>query len=285
MKMLDQFKTLPQYILPQHLLSRLMFRFARIQNPNIKNPYTKWFVKQFGIDMDEALESNPEGYQHFNDFFTRELKKGARPIDRGRKSIASPVDGTLSQCGNIVDGRIFQAKGRYFNLIELLGGSVSRAKAFENGRFSTIYLSPSNYHRIHLPLKGSLREMVHIPGRLFSVSPATTRAVPGLFARNERVAAIFDTAAGPMAMVMVGAIFVGSIETRWAGMVTPPPARDVTLTDYSGQDISYKKGEEIARFNMGSTVVLLYGHDAISWIDEFKAGKTVQMGEKIGALA
>lgn len=276
----DYLKALPQYLMPGHLVSRLIHAFTRLRHPGIKNRFTSWFVKQFNVNMDEALESDPLAYEHFNAFFTRELKPGARPVVSGAEQLASPVDGAVSQAGEIIDGRIFQAKGHDYTLEQLLGGSAKRAAPFQGGSFATIYLSPRDYHRIHMPIDGTLHEMVHVPGRLFSVSPATTRVIPGLFARNERVISLFDTAVGPMALVKVGAVNVGSIETVWAGEVTPPAGRVVRNRRYEGEEaITLKKGEEMGRFNMGSTVILVFGPDAIEWSGAIRAGEPVRLGQ------
>lgn len=280
---IDYLKALPQYLMPGHLVSRLIYRFTRIRNPRIKNSFTHWFIKQFGINLDEAIESDPSAYEHFNAFFTRELKPGVRPIIEGEANVACPVDGAVSQAEPIRDGRVFQAKGHDYSLETLLGGSTERAAPFQGGIFTTIYLSPRDYHRIHMPVTGTLKEMVHVPGRLFSVNPATARVIPDLFARNERVVSIFDTAFGPMAMVKVGAVNVGSVETVWAGEVTPPAGRVVRAWHYEGAEaITLQKGEEMARFNMGSTVVLVFGPDAIEWAEGIKAEEKVQLGQLLG---
>lgn len=284
-KYLDYLKALPQYLMPGHLVSRLIHAFTRIRYPGIKNRFTAWFVKQFDVNMDEAAESDPLAYEHFNAFFTRELKKGARPIISTADQLACPVDGTVSQAGEIIDGRIFQAKGHDYSLEQLLGGSAKRAAPFMGGSFTTIYLSPRDYHRIHMPLDGRLQEMVHVPGRLFSVSPATTRVIPGLFARNERVVSLFETEMGPMALIKVGAVNVGSIETVWAGEVTPPAGRVVRARRYEGDEaITLKKGEEMGRFNMGSTVIILFGPDAIEWAAGVEPGAPVKLGQAIATL-
>ena len=281
--LVDYLKALPQYIIPGHLVSRLIHRFTRIRNPRIKNPFTRWFIKQFGINLDEALLGDPSDYEHFNAFFTRELKPGVRPIVEGDDTIACPVDGAISQATPIRDGRVFQAKGHDYSLETLLGGSAERAAPFQGGIFTTIYLSPRDYHRIHMPVTGTLREMVHVPGRLFGVFPATTRVIPGLFARNERVVSIFDTELGPMAMVKVGAVNVGSIETVWAGEVTPPAGRVVRSWHYESDDaITLEKGEEMGRFNMGSTVILIFGPDAVEWAEGIEAEQKVRLGQLLG---
>lgn len=281
----DYLKALPQYLYPHHPLSRLMHAATRCRCRALKDPFTRWFVRRFGIDMSEAVETDPLAYPHFNAFFTRALREGARPPAEGEGALSSPVDGTVSQIGAIRDGEIFQAKGRSFDLTTLLGGDEARAAPFRDGAFSTIYLSPRDYHRIHMPLAGRLTEMVHVPGRLFSVNPATTRVVPGLFARNERVAALFDTEAGPMAVVMVGAIFVGSVETVWAGEVTPPACRRVVRWDYrESEAIELARGAELGRFNMGSTVILLFGRDRIAWETPVVADTPLRMGQRIGTV-
>ncbi|MCK5639169.1 MAG: phosphatidylserine decarboxylase [Gammaproteobacteria bacterium] len=281
----DYLKAWPQYLLPGHLLSLLMLSITRIRLNAFKNPFTDWFIKRFKVDMSEAEESNPHAYPHFNAFFTRTLKEGARTITADKTELASPVDGAVSQAMPIREGRIFQAKGHDYSLKALLGGSAKRAAPFEGGDFTTIYLSPRDYHRIHMPIDGTLRSMIHVPGRLFSVSPATTRVIPGLFARNERVVAIFDTEIGPMAVVMVGAIFVAGIETVWSGLVTPPAGRTIRSWNYTGDEVvQLNKGEELGRFNMGSTVILAFGPNALDWADTLVADAPVRMGEKIASI-
>lgn len=278
--LIDYLKALPQYLMPGHLISRMTHAFTRIRHPAIKNRFTVWFIGHFKVNMDEALVSDPHGYEHFNAFFTRELKPGVRPIVDGADQLACPVDGAVSQASPITNGRIIQAKGHDYSLLELLGGSSERAGPFHGGSFATIYLSPRDYHRIHMPVTGTLREMVHVPGRLFSVNPATTRVIPGLFARNERVVCLFDTAVGPMAMVNVGAVNVGSIETVWAGEVTPPAGRTVRSWHYEGDKaITLEKGAEMGRFNMGSTVIVIFGPEAVDWADEIQTGAPVRLGQ------
>ncbi len=279
----DYLKSWPQYLLPGHLLSRIMQGITRIRYRPFKNALIDWLVRNYGVNMDEAVQSDPHGYDHVNAFFTRALKPEARAIADGPYDIACPVDGAVSQAGRIEEGRIFQAKGHDFGLLELLGGSEQRAAPFQGGSFATLYLSPRDYHRIHMPLDGTLTEMVHIPGRLFSVNAVTTRMVPGLFARNERVAALFDTAAGPMAVVMVGAIFVGSIETVWSGVVTPPAGRVVRRWRYDkgGEPTRFARGDEIGRFNMGSTVILLFGPQAIDWTSGVIPDTAVRLGQRL----
>ncbi|MDO9163088.1 MAG: archaetidylserine decarboxylase [Methylococcaceae bacterium] len=280
----DTLTTLPQYLLPHHAMSGLMSKLTHCENKTWKNLFIREIIKHYGVNMDEALQPDINAYKSFNHFFTRELKPGVRPLVDEQGAIASPADGVVSQAGNITDGNIFQAKGKSFTAIDLLGGSAERAEPFNNGVFSTIYLSPKDYHRLHMPLTGTLREMVHVPGRLFSVNTATTRSVPGLFARNERVVAIFDTEAGPMALVLVGAIFVASVETVWHGVVTPPTVSTVKTWQYQDNAPILQKGEEMGRFNMGSTIIVLFGKDAVQWAEDFSAEKPVKLGEKVGQV-
>ncbi len=281
MSLKENLIALPQYLLPQHTLSNWLAKLTHSKNPLIKNPFIKQIIKIYGVDMSEALEPNPSQYASFNQFFTRELRPDARPLTTEKFAVASPADGVVSQAGAITDGEIFQAKGKSFTATALLG-SAERASAFNNGIFSTIYLSPKDYHRLHMPLTGTLREMVHIPGKLFSVNGATTNAVPGLFARNERVVAIFDTEVGPMALVLVGAIFVSSIETVWHGVVTPPTIRTARSWQYQDAAPTINIGEEMGRFNMGSTIIMLFGKDKVEWQPQLAAGRAVKLGELIG---
>ena len=271
-----------QYPLPHHLISRLVGFLAQTRVGWLKNVLIKQFIKIFKVDMSEAEQPNGSQYENFNQFFTRPLKEGVRPVISLDHSMACPVDGTVSQLGAIDYGRIFQAKGHSYSVLELLGGDIERAAPFMGGQFATIYLSPKDYHRIHMPVKGTLKQMVHVPGRLFSVNPATTENVSGLFARNERVVAIFDTDYGPMAMVLVGAMIVASIETVWSGQVTPLN-RDVAVTQYNNtQGITLEKGEEMGRFKLGSTIVMLYGQEMTEFLDSMQAGTATRMGEHFG---
>lgn len=277
-----------QRLLPTHLLSRVVHWFMRIEIRWLKNLVIKQFMAGFRISLDEAVVQDPTQFRSFNEFFTRALRPELRPLAADPQALVSPVDGKVYQFGRIENGRIFQAKGQSFDATELLGGDAERAAPFINGSFATIYLAPNNYHRIHAPLSGKLREMVHVPGQLFSVNPATARALPGLFARNERVACLFDTAAGPMAVVLVGALFVGSIETVWAGEITPPAGRTVKLTRYPDEGrsaISLARGQELGRFNMGSTVILLFGPQAVEWANTVKPDLSVQMGQALARVA
>jgi len=277
----ESLTTLPQYILPHHFLSNVMSKFTHSKIKVWKNIMISQIIKIYGVNMSEAKEQDINNFESFNHFFTRELKPGVRPTSSVENAIACPADGAVSQAGLIEQGDIFQAKGKSFTAIDLLGGDAERAKPFENGSFTTIYLSPKDYHRLHMPIKGTLTEMIHIPGRLFSVNGATANSVPGLFARNERVACMFDTELGPMALILVGAIFVSSVETTWHGVVTPPSIDSVRSWQYKEDAPVIDKGEEMGRFNMGSTIIVLFGKDKIKWEEEFKAGKKVQLGEMI----
>jgi len=278
----ESLTTLPQYILPHHFLSKVMSKFTHSECKVWKNLMISQIIKAYGVNISEAKEQNINNFASFNHFFTRELKDGVRPITSIENSVACPADGAVSQAGLIEQGEIFQAKGKSFTALDLLGGDAETAKPFENGLFTTIYLSPKDYHRLHMPIKGTLTEMIHIPGRLFSVNAATANSVPGLFARNERVACLFDTELGPMALILVGAIFVSSVETTWHGVVTPPSIESVRSWKYQDDAPVIDKGEEMGRFNMGSTIIVLFGKDKVEWEADFKAGKKVQLGEMIG---
>lgn len=283
--LIERLKAALQYPLPQHALSRLVWRVARAGQPRLKHWLIRVFIRRYGVDMSEAEQTAPDAYPSFNAFFTRALRAGARPIDAAANAVVSPVDGTVSQCGTLAGERLIQAKDRDFGLRELLGGDAVLAAPFQNGAFATLYLSPRDYHRVHMPLSGTLRHMLHVPGRLFSVNPATTRAVARLFARNERVAAIFETAAGPMAVVMVGALNVGSIETVWAGEITPPRGRYPRYWYYDeDRTVRLEKGAELGRFNLGSTVILLFGPDCLRWEPWLASGAPLRLGARIGSL-
>ena len=283
--MLDKLFVLSQYVTPQLAVSRLAGRLADSEStPALKNRVIKWFIGRYGVNMSEAAEPDFTAYPTFNAFFTRALKPGARTIDPAPETLTSPVDGAISQIGQISTDRVFQAKGQSFSLTELLGGDDERAEPFREGEFATIYLSPKDYHRIHMPMAGTLKEMVYVPGKLFSVNPVTAENVPNLFARNERVACLFDTEAGPMAMVLVGAMIVGSVETTWAGVVAPNSGK-VAQWQYRGDDaVQFEKGQEMGRFRLGSTVVLVMPKGAVKWQPNQVAEKTVQLGEAFGKL-
>lgn len=270
-----------QHLLPQHALSRLVLHATRIRAPWFKNRLVRGFMKLYTIDMTEAAQIDPLSYGSFNEFFTRALKPDVRRIADRPDEIACPVDGTISEAGRIEGDRLLQAKGRHYTLAELLA-SQRWASRFEGGAFATIYLAPFNYHRVHMPVSGHLRETVYIPGRLFSVNAVTTARVPQLFARNERVLTFFDTAFGEAAFILVGALNVGSMATVWAGDITPAPRR--AATTLPPQEITLQKGAELGRFNMGSTVILLFQAGRAHWHDGVHAGATVQLGQALGTL-
>ena len=275
---------LSQYLLPHHLLSRLIGCAAECRATWFKSRLINWFAKQYQVDMSEAAVEQLDAYEHFNAFFTRALKDGARPLDSSSDAVLCPADGAVSQLGKIEHGRIFQAKGHSFSVLELLGGDSARAAEFMGGEFATIYLSPKDYHRVHMPLAGTLREMVYVPGRLFSVNQTTAENVPELFARNERAVCIFDTERGPMAVVLVGAMIVASIETVWAGLVTPPK-RELKSTRYDAAaraPIELTKGAELGRFKLGSTAIVLFGPEQVQWATDLTASSPVRMGQRLG---
>ena len=279
--MRDRLFILLQYLLPQHGLSRLIHRATRIRVRWFKNLIIRAFVRGFRVDMSEAQETDATAYPSFNAFFTRALNAQARPLPDSAAAVACPVDGSVSQSGLTDAGRVFQAKDRDYALADLLG-EPALAAALTGGAFSTIYLAPYNYHRIHMPLDGQLRRMIYLPGRLFSVNAATVRSVPRLFARNERVVCYFETAAGPMALVLVGALNVGSIETVWAGEITPPHRGAVAHRTYAGSGPELAKGAEMGRFNMGSTVIMLLPKGRAEWESQLAADQTVRLGMAIG---
>ncbi|MBK1673802.1 phosphatidylserine decarboxylase [Ectothiorhodospira shaposhnikovii] len=276
----DWLKALPLYLLPHHGISRLVYRLSRWETRH-KDPVARWFIRRYGLDMSEAVESDPGRYASFNDLFTRALKPGARPLDPAPDTLISPADSRVSQLGRIRDGQLIQAKGHTYSATALLGGDADLAAPFANGHFITLYLPPRDYHRIHMPWNGSLRESVYVPGRLFSVAPFTVKTVPGLFARNERLACLFETDFGPMAMVLVGAINVASIETVWAGEVTPRTPRAPCRWDHRDDPTTLARGEEMGRFNLGSTVILLLPEQVSGWLPELVPGQAVRMGQAL----
>jgi phosphatidylserine decarboxylase len=280
----DWLKSWPLALLPHHLLSRLVRYATRWRLRWWKNLLITRFVRHFRVDMSEAAESSPTQYADFNSFFTRALKSGSRPQPEQPWAISSPVDGRISQIGHISSGRLLQAKGQEFSLIDLLGGNNQRAQPFQEGDFATLYLSPRDYHRVHMPCDARLVETIYIPGRLFSVAPHTTRAIPGLFTRNERLAALFETDAGPMAMVLVGAIFVACMETVWEGVIQPAgPGIEVCSYPREGErSWRFQRGDEMGRFNMGSTVILLYGPGRVEWRPDLGAGQSIRIGQSLG---
>ncbi|GGY78860.1 hypothetical protein GCM10011613_24530 [Cellvibrio zantedeschiae] len=270
-----------QHWVPQHALSRFVGKIANSQNSFVKNTFIEWFIKRYQVDMSLAAEENPRAYACFNDFFTRELKPGIRPICKEPIAIVCPADGAISQLGKIVDGRVFQAKDQDYSVEELLGGDVALAQEFADGDFATVYLSPKDYHRVHMPYGGKLRTMVSIPGDLFSVNTVTAGHVSRLFSRNERVAAIFDTDIGPMAVVLVGAMIVAGIETVWDGELAPMGSREIEFSNYPYQNIVLEKGAEMGRFKLGSTAIILFARDKIKWEAQFIAGAATRVGVKL----
>jgi len=283
--MIEKLKALLIAMLPQHLISRLVYRISRCRIPFVKNNLIRLYLSLFDIDLRDARESNPYAYASWNAFFTRALNEDARPVDDDEDSIVSPVDGTISQLGYLEQGSILQAKGHYYS-VETLVGNTELGEKFHNGAFITVYLSPRDYHRIHMPCDGKLQRMLHVPGRLFSVAPHTVNNIEGIFARNERVNSLFGTQQGPMFLSLVGAINVGAIETCWAGLVTPPAGKALTDTAYGGEEtISMNKGQEMGRFNLGSTIILIFPENTAQWIEQLKPGDRLLMGQKIGTFS
>ncbi|HWG72261.1 MAG TPA: archaetidylserine decarboxylase [Steroidobacteraceae bacterium] len=271
-----------QYLLPQHGLSRLVLAATRVRAAWFKNGLIRGFLELYRVDMAEAAQSDPYCYGTFNEFFTRALKPGARPIAGGAEALVSPVDGRVSEAGTLDRDWLLQAKGRRYTLSALLAEQPWAAR-FAGGSFATIYLAPFDYHRVHMPLRGELEETVYVPGRLFSVNAVTAQLVPGLFARNERVLTLFNTAFGRFALVLVGALNVGSMATVWAGDITPAARRAVTRIP--GPPTTLEKGAELGRFNMGSTVILLFEPNRLRWHPQLQAGCVVRLGQSIGTLA
>jgi phosphatidylserine decarboxylase len=281
MTLTDQIKIAFQRWAPKHAITRLAGLFASAKLGGLTTAIIRLFIKQYKIDMGEALHSDPAHYATFNDFFVRELKEGARPITADPAIIVHPADACVSQFGDIEDGQIIQAKGHSFSAKALLGGDESLTQAFDQGSFATLYLSPRDYHRVHMPCDGVLRQMIYVPGDLFSVNPLTAENIPELFARNERVVCIFDTEFGPMAQVLVGATIVGSIELTWAGTITPPRGNTVYRWDYpatGSSSIVFQKGQEMGRFKLGSTVINLFAKDKITFSDSIVHGESTVLG-------
>ncbi len=283
--MLDTLFILLQRLVPQHGLSRLVGWFARSEIPWIANTFIRGFARHYQVDMSEAAEPSLEAYPSFNAFFTRALLADARPLDSDPAAIVCPADGSVSQIGSITGGSIFQAKGRYFSCENLLG-DAERADPFHNGHFATIYLSPRDYHRVHMPLAGTLTAQTYIPGDLFSVNPTTANNIDSLFARNERLVCYFDTKLGPVAVVMVGAMIVAGISTVWGGQIAPPSKQPVTR-DFTRKPAKVKldRGEEMGQFMLGSTVILLFPEGSISWDERFREGAATRMGARLGMPA
>ena len=272
-------KVLPQYLIPKQAITALAGKLAFAKAGTLTTTVITWFVKRYQVNMAEAAEPNIQAYESFNEFFTRPLKKGARRISKA--DFISPVDGAISQFGDIKADQIFQAKGHQYSTLAMLAGDKSLAASFQNGHFATLYLSPKDYHRIHMPCDGNLKSMTYVPGDLFSVNPTTAQGVPGLFARNERVICEFDSAHGSFVLILVGATIVGSMATIWHGIVNPPRLGSVNTWTYENQTITLKQGEEMGRFLLGSTVVMLFPENTLSFNRAWKPEKPIKLGEKM----
>jgi len=279
----DRFAVLVQYILPKQTLTNLAGRLANSDAGSLTTNLICAFIRRYDVDMSEAADPNPVAYRSFNEFFTRPLRAGARPL--AEADFICPVDGAISQFGHIARNQIFQAKGHHYSTTALIGGDDRLADPFVDGVFATLYLSPRDYHRIHMPVAGRLRQMIHVPGDLFSVNPATARGVPGLFARNERVVCLFDAAFGPFALTLVGATIVGSMATVWHGTVNPPRSGKIRTWTYDDRRIELGKGDEMGRFMLGSTVVMLFPRDTLHFNPAWTAGRAIRMGEMMGTRA
>jgi phosphatidylserine decarboxylase len=273
----DRLAVLPQYLLPKKLLTQLAGRLAGARLGGFTTWVVKRFIQRYGVNMAEAAQPDPAAYASFNDFFTRALRPGARPL--ADAPLLCPVDGAISQFGPIRGDQVFQAKGHAYSTTALLGGDAALAAQFQDGHFATLYLSPRDYHRIHMPCAGRLQRMVHVPGELFSVNPTTARGVPGLFARNERVVCLFEGSDGPFVLVLVGATIVGSMATPWHGVVNPPRPGQVRRWDYQDQAIELAQGEEMGRFLLGSTVVMLFPKGPLAFNPAWQPGGAIRMGE------
>ncbi|UEX78974.1 archaetidylserine decarboxylase [Spiribacter halobius] len=272
-------------MLPQHALSRCVHRAARWPWRPWKSVLIGAFRRLYAVDLGEAAEPDPAAYPSFNAFFTRALRPGVRPQPATADAVTSPVDGRLSAHGRLEGEQLMQAKGQHYTLTALLGGDPGLAAGLRDGAYATLYLSPRDYHRVHMPCAGRLRRMLHVPGRLFGVSPPLVRAVPELFARNERVVCLFDGARGPFAVVLVGAIGVGSIETVWAGEITPPAAKTLRTWDYGDRGPALARGEELGRFNLGSTVILAFGPGQVRWNAGLRPEAPVRLGETLARIS
>ena len=279
--MSDRLAVLPQYLLPKQALTLLAGKFASAEAGSLTTTVIRWFVGRYNVNMAEAANPDIASYKSFNEFFTRPLKADARP--QAEVDFISPVDGAISQFGPIERDQIFQAKGHSYSTTALVGGDRELAAQFENGSFATLYLSPRDYHRIHMPYDGKLTRMIYIPGELFSVNPTTARGVPGLFARNERVVCVFDSAFGPFVLTLVGATIVGSMATVWHGQVNPPRPGVIREWRYNEQNIVLKKGEEMGRFLLGSTVVMLFPKNTIAFNADWAPTRATRMGEEMGS--
>jgi len=277
----DRFAVLPQYLLPKRGLTVLMGLGASKEGGALTTAVIRWFIGRYGVDMNEAADPDPTHYRTFNAFFTRALKPGVRPL--AQADLLCPVDGAISQFGALQGDRLLQAKGHDYTTRALVGGDAALAALFEHGHFATLYLSPKDYHRIHMPCSGRLRRMVHVPGELFSVNPTTARGVPGLFARNERVVCVFDTAFGPFVLALVGATIVGSMATVWHGVVNPPRSGQLREWRYDDSPVELKQGDEMGRFLLGSTVVMLFPRGPLRFNPAWVPDGAVRMGQAMAA--
>jgi phosphatidylserine decarboxylase len=279
---LDRLFVFIQYLLPKQAITVFAGKVANAHNGRITALIIRWFIGRYGVNMQEAAATDIASYATFNDFFTRALRDGVRPLADAR--FICPVDGAISQFGEIDSDQIFQAKGHHYSTTALLGGDRALADRFKDGTFATIYLSPKDYHRIHMPCDGRLKSMAYVPGSLFSVNPATAAGIPGLFARNERVVCEFESDFGPWILVLVGATIVGSMATVWHGVVNPPRSDVISTWQYEDQDIRLSKGEEMGRFLLGSTVVLLFPKDTLMFDPAWQAAKSVKLGEAMSSV-
>lgn len=285
--MKNRLKVLAQYTIPKQAITALAGKLAHYRGGKTTTKVIRWFVKRYNVNMAEAANPDISSYSTFNEFFTRPLREGARPI--AKADFICPVDGAISQFGKIEQDQIFQAKGHYYTTAALLGGDKTSAKRYENGEFACLYLSPRDYHRIHMPCDGKLEKMTYVPGDLFSVNPVTAQGVPGLFARNERVVCEFSSAErGNFVMVLVGATIVGSMATVWHpennGIINPPRRGHIQVWSYTDKNISLKQGDEMGRFLLGSTVVMLFQKDKMQFNPEWQAARAVQLGEMMGSM-
>jgi len=277
----DRLKVLPQYLMPKQAMTSFAGRVAGAKGGSMTTRLIRWFVGKYGVNMDEAANPDIKSYASFNEFFTRPLRPGVRPL--AKADFICPVDGAISQFGEIDDHQIFQAKGHTFTTSELVGGDATLAAHFQHGAFANLYLSPKDYHRLHMPCDGRLTRMIYVPGKLFSVNPTTARGVPGLFARNERVVCVFESPEhGPFVLVLVGATIVGSMATVWHGVVNPKRNNAVAEWNYADQDIVLKKGDEMGRFLLGSTIVMLFQANTIRFNPDWEPGASVRLGEIMG---
>jgi phosphatidylserine decarboxylase len=278
----DTLAVLPQYLLPKKAITVFAGKVAGLRGGRWTTALIRWFVKKYQVNMDEAANPDIASYATFNEFFTRPLQAGARPL--AQAAFICPVDGAISQFGPIAQDQIFQAKGHSYSTTALVGGDAALAAQFDNGSFATLYLSPRDYHRIHMPCDGRLRRMIYVPGDLFSVNPTTARGVPGLFARNERVVCVFDSDHGPFVLTLVGATIVGSMATVWHGVVNPPRVPQICEWHYDDGAVSLRQGEEMGRFLLGSTVVMLFPVQTLKFTPQWAPAKGIRLGENMGSV-